>query len=50
MMVLMALTTTFMTSPVLEVICPGKMLRGETEAATCEQVGVSHLGLNPAGD
>jgi Kef-type K+ transport system membrane component KefB len=50
MMVLMAFTTTFMTSPVLEAICPGKMLRGETEAATRERVGVSHLGLNPAGD
>jgi len=51
MMVLMALTTTFMTSPVLEVICPQKMLRSETEAATREQLTVGQqLGLNPVGD
>ena len=49
MMVLMALTTTFMTTPVLEAICPSKMLRGVTES-TGEEVGVTQLGLNPAGD
>jgi Kef-type K+ transport system membrane component KefB len=50
MMVLMALTTTFMTSPALELICSQKMLRGETEAASREQLAVGRLGLNPAGD
>jgi len=49
MMVLMALTTTFMTSPVLQAICPDKILRTqvEAEAEPLEEVG---LGFNPAGD
>jgi len=49
MMVLMALTTTFMTSPVLELICPQKMLERERKVASAEQLAVG-LELNPAGD
>jgi Kef-type K+ transport system membrane component KefB len=48
MMVLMALTTTFMTSPVLQAICPDKMLRSRVEEP--EQFDGVQLGLNPAGD
>lgn len=49
MMVLMALTTTFMTSPLLEAICPQRMLRGEA-TATDRHSRASRLGFNPAGD
>lgn len=49
MMVLMALTTTFMTSPVLYAICPDNLLREETEAASGELV-TTELGFSPAGD
>jgi Kef-type K+ transport system membrane component KefB len=49
MMVLMALATTFMTSPVLQAICPDRMLR--TPASTgAEKLDGVQLGLNPAGD
>jgi Kef-type K+ transport system membrane component KefB len=36
MMVLMALATTFMTSPLLQVICPDRIFQPETEAAGAE--------------
>jgi len=49
MMVLMALATTFMTSPVLKPICPDKILRCEPEKSS-EQMAGAPLGLNPAGD
>ena len=49
MMVLMALTTTFMTSPVLKAICPDSLLRTPVDAEP-ERVGAGQLGFNPAGD
>jgi Kef-type K+ transport system membrane component KefB len=49
MMVLMALTTTFMTSPLLQAICPDQMLRTPVEVELEQFAGVE-LGLNPAGD
>lgn len=49
MMVLMALTTTFMTSPVLRVICPDRMLRREEEAEP-EPIGAGQLELSATGD
>jgi Kef-type K+ transport system membrane component KefB len=44
MMVLMALATTFMTSPVLQMICPDTVLRGQLEPA------VQRLKFEAAGD
>jgi Kef-type K+ transport system membrane component KefB len=49
MMVLMALTTTFMTSPVLEAICPTRMLLGQTTGNTGKSA-TARLGLELAGD
>ncbi len=39
MMVLMALITTFMTSPLLELICPAEMIRKQAEAADVPEAG-----------
>ena len=47
MMVLMALVTTFMTSPLLQAICPDKMFRHEAEKSS-RQLAATPLGL--AGD
>ena len=44
MMVLMALFTTFMTTPVLEIICPDRILRAKV-AAGPSQVPVSSMAL-----
>jgi len=44
MMVLMALFTTFMTTPVLEIICPDRILRAKV-AAVPSQVPVSSMAL-----
>jgi Kef-type K+ transport system membrane component KefB len=44
MMVLMALATTFMASPVLQMICPDTVLRGQLEPA------VQRLKFEAAGD
>jgi Kef-type K+ transport system membrane component KefB len=49
MMVLMALTTTFMTTPVLQAICPDEMLRGRPSEYVCS-TDMAEFGLNPAGD
>lgn len=49
MMVLMALTTTFMTSPVLQLICPDKMLRSQAPAYGYSP-DTGQLALNPVGD
>jgi hypothetical protein len=49
MMVLMALAATFMTSPLLEAVCPDRMLRSGAEQSK-EQLAAAPLGLNPAGD
>ena len=43
MMVIMALVTTFMTTPVLALICPDRLLRRDPTRA--EQQGVSLEGL-----
>lgn len=50
MMVLMALTTTFMTSPVLEMICPYKVLRSQTQAAASEEPSPALLALKAVAD
>jgi Kef-type K+ transport system membrane component KefB len=44
LMALMALATTFMTSPVLQMICPDTVLRGQLEPA------VQRLKFEAAGD
>jgi Kef-type K+ transport system membrane component KefB len=49
MMVLMALVTTFMTSPLLQAICPDKMFRREAEKSS-RQLAATPLTLDPAGD
>jgi hypothetical protein len=37
----MALTTTFMTTPVLELICPQEVIRREVENASTPEVGLN---------
>ena len=49
MMVLMALTTTFMTSPVLQAICPDRILQ-KPAAAEAEEFEAGQLIFNQAGD
>lgn len=49
MMVLMALATTFMTSPVLKAICPDSILYATAEPEP-QPVITPELGFNPAGD
>lgn len=49
MMVLMALATTLMTSPLLQAICPDKILQSKLEKRS-QQLAGAPLGLNPAGD
>ena len=49
MMVLMALVTTFMTSPLLQAIYPDKMFSRQAEKRS-GQLAVTPLGLDPAGD
>src|SRR5579885_3027658 len=49
MMVLMALVTTFMTTPLLQAICPDRILRTQTEPKF-NTAGTRELGLNAAGD
>jgi Kef-type K+ transport system membrane component KefB len=46
MMVMMALVTTFMTSPVLELICPDKMIRATMPPEAMEPARVDGLDLN----
>ena len=48
MMVLMALTTMFMTSPVLQAICPDRILR-KPAAAEAEEFEAGQLIFNQAG-
>lgn len=51
MMVLMALTTTFMTSPILEMICPDRVLRSQMQAESSSgEPSAASLGFEPAGD
>jgi Kef-type K+ transport system membrane component KefB len=53
MMVLMALVTTFMTSPVLQAICPDHVLRAQTaptEDTAMEHMSAARVEFNPAGD
>ena len=47
MMVIMALVTTFMTTPVLNLICPKEMLQGEKVGA--ERVAAAEVGLQETG-
>jgi len=46
MMVIMALVTTFMTTPVLELICPARLIRASSVESEDEQVGLDGLDLN----
>ena len=50
MMVLMALTTTFMTTPVLELLCPARVIRGDVGVTAREALEFENLELRPAGD
>ncbi|HLY98395.1 MAG TPA: cation:proton antiporter [Candidatus Angelobacter sp.] len=53
MMVLMALVTTFMTSPVLQAICPDHVLRAQTsptEDTALKHMSAAQVKFNPAGD
>jgi len=43
MMVLMALVTTFMTTPLLELICPAKVILGETLEVASQEIGIAPL-------
>ena len=43
MMVIMALVTTFMTTPLLEVLCPDKMILARLENAASEQVTLQEV-------
>ena len=45
MMVVMALVTTFMTTPVLEIICPDRILRARPVSASSDENSSSSLGL-----
>jgi Kef-type K+ transport system membrane component KefB len=45
MMIVMALVTTFMTTPVLHLICPKEMWQGARDKAIAGQVAVSPVGL-----
>jgi Kef-type K+ transport system membrane component KefB len=45
MMVMMALVTTFMTTPVLSLICPKEMLQGAAEKSAAERVAAPPVGL-----
>jgi len=49
MMVLMALFTTFMTTPVLEIICPDRVLREAPTRAAAPETPVHSLGAASAG-
>ena len=46
MMVIMALVTTFMTTPVLELICPEKLIRASRSEIGAGSVGLDGLGLD----
>ncbi len=50
MMVLMALTTTFMTSPVLQTICPDRVLRGPAKLRDHAEVGRIPIGAEAGAD
>jgi Kef-type K+ transport system membrane component KefB len=53
MMVLMALVTTFMTSPALQAICPDNVLRAQTsptEDTALKHMSAARVEFNPAGD
>jgi hypothetical protein len=47
MMVIMALVTTFMTTPILNLICPKEMLEGATKST--ERVAVAPPSLQETG-
>jgi Kef-type K+ transport system membrane component KefB len=49
MMVIMALVTTFMTTPILNLICPKEMLEGAAGKIPAERVSGSPVGLEEGG-
>jgi hypothetical protein len=49
MMVIMALVTTFMTTPVLNLFCPRELLEGAADKITAERVSASPVGLQEGG-
>ena len=50
MMVIMALVTTFMTSPVLEILCPDEMKRKVEQPERPREVALEPAAFNAAGD
>lgn len=50
MMVIMALITTFMTSPALELLCPDEMRPKEVRSKKPHEVGLEPAALNATGD
>jgi Kef-type K+ transport system membrane component KefB len=50
MMVIMALVTTFMTSPVLELFCPDEMKRKVLQPERLREVALKPAALNAVGD
>lgn len=49
MMIVMALVTTFMTTPALNLLCPKEMLESRTEKAEAESVPASAVSLENGG-
>ena len=49
MMVIMALVTTFMTTPVLNLICPRELIEGASDKRTAERALASPVGVQQGG-
>jgi Kef-type K+ transport system membrane component KefB len=49
MMVIMALVTTFMTTPVLNLICPRELIEGASDKRTAERAAAPPVGLQEGG-
>ena len=49
MMVMMALVTTFMTTPVLNLICPRELIEGAADKRTAERVSAPPVSLHEGG-
>ena len=49
MMVIMALVTTFMTTPVLNLICPKELIEGAADKMAAERVSAPPVGLQEGG-
>jgi hypothetical protein len=50
MMVIMALITTFMTSPVLELLCPDEMKRNVAQPDRPRELALEPAAFNATGD